>query len=587
MCFEVKVVSLHKIFNTMNKTFFIVVVAMFCAVLGCQRKEISQLDILEHFVDVNPDSVYSVLVELQGEAKGYGEHERMHYGLLRLKCQNILDLPFDSKDAINEIVDYYTDNGTYNEALLSRYLMGRSYVVAGNDPMAVECFNKCLSLKAATDEEIDYIQLSKVHSQLDLVYGNQHLIQFQLKELKLAEKCAYFGGDSSLALTYEYLKVHPFYKMGLLDSVICVTESVCKRFLNMGVKDKAAQARYMEFLAYIEKKEFDKAKINMEIFEKESGLFDSMGNVDNGNIMFYYLKGNLYEAFGQLDSAEYQYRRLLEYKEDINNVEGAYKGLLSLYRTLGNCDSIGKYADLYCEINDSVHARSVAEHISKMKAMYDYSEYKQQSEELQMQAEVMKRRTMLVAFIVLLVVVGMVFVIYNYRRKKQTEIDNLLEEYDRTLQTIEDLNDDKQEMLRRHQVELENIRNTLKRKGVPLSDKGHDDSVKAEVLERFREHGDSVGNGYMPITAEEWHSLLVEMTNNDSGFMLFLRKSNLSENEKRVAVLIRLQFKDFQIKRILDAYGSSLPNYKARINKKLFGEAGAKNLRRLITAYVG
>lgn len=77
--------------------------------------------------------------------------------------------------------------------------------------MAIECFNNCLDLKPSSRTDVDYVQLSKVHSQLDNIYRNQNLVQFELQELKAAENCAKMGGDSLLALTYNYLGQVVFY----------------------------------------------------------------------------------------------------------------------------------------------------------------------------------------------------------------------------------------------------------------------------------------------------------------------------------------------------------------------------------------
>ncbi len=570
----------------MRRIFQIIVLAAFSLLGGCGQKTGMSLESLELSLEDNPDSVFSILQNLRSESENYDEKDKMHYGLLRLKCQNILDLPFDSIDTINTIVDYYANKESYNEALLSMYLKGLSYVVKENEPMAIECFNKCLALKANPNEKVDFIQLSKVHSQLDGIYRNQNIPQFEINELKAAEQCAYKGGDTLLALTYESLLSISVYKQGKMDSVINITQAVRNKYLRLGFKDKAAEVLYMSFIAYLEKKEYDNAKRCLNIYERESGIIDSLGNTMKGREIFYYMKGQLYEAYGQRDSAEYQYRKLLKYGEDINNLEGAYKGLLSIYRFKGNSDSIGKYADLYCEINDTVHARKVAYDISRLKAMYDYTEFKKKSEEMTMQAEATKAR-----FIVTMLCVAILFIVFlsrvrAYRSRKQAEINRLLEDYDRTLQTIEDLNDDKEEMLLRHQNELKDIMNKLESKGISLTDDAPRSFVNDTLMGRLTAYADSVGTNVPPITDKEWQDVFTEMYNNDSEYMLLLREAKLTKKESMVAMLIRLRFKDFQIKRILALYGSSsLPTYKARVNKKLFDDTSAKTLRRLVYAW--
>lgn len=572
----------------MKKSIYILLAMMvFSCVVGCRHKGTSQLDVLESAIGTNPDSAYSVLDSIRKETDGYSEADRMRYGLLRLKCQNILDLPFDSYDSIRAVVDYYASRGSYNETLLSTYLLGRSYKVKGDEPMAVEFFNKCLALEKQDNQDVDYIQLSKVHSQLYDIYRDQGLYELGIKELNSARQCVIIGGDSLLALIYDDIKAQHYYNVGPLDSAIYTSVDVREKYLSLGDKNRAAETIYMAFAAYIKKKEYRKAKYYMDIFERESGVFDSNGNIESGREIFYYLKGQTYEGLGQLDSAEYQYRRLLAYRQDNNNIEAATKGLLSIYRTRGDRDSIGKYADWYCEANDSAHAQLVSEDVARMKAMYDYSEYKQKMEEMRIQAEETKTRVYIIVFIFACLLFCLIYAVVLYRSRKEAEINRLLAEYDRTLQTIEDLHDDKEEMLRCHQTELEKIRNDLKTRGVSLSDENGRYVIDDDIIRRFDDYGESTSDSTEPITTHDWQDLFVETTKCDSRFMLLLRESGLSENERKVAVLIRLHFKDYQIKRILDMYGSSLPNFKARINKKLFNQSGAKTLRRLIYACCG
>lgn len=563
----------------------LLIVSVFSAMAGCQQKKVSYLDELEEIVTTNPDSAYTLLESDREEAKKYTRTDKMRYGLLRLKCQNVLDLPFDSQDSIKIIVDYYSANGSYNEKLLSTYLLGRSYMEKGDDPLAVECFNKCLAFKTNSGKDVDYVQLSKVHSQLYEIFRNQKLHELGLNELNAAKQCAILGADSLLALVYDDLKAQPYYNIGMLDSAINVSITVRDKYLSIGNKKRAAESIYMAFISYIKKKEYDKANYYMDIFERESGAFDSIGNIEPGREIFYYMKGQIYEGLGRLDSAEFQYRRLLAYKQDNNNIEAATKGLLSVYRTRGDRDSIGKYADWYCEANDSAHAQLVSEDVARLKTMHDYSEYKRKSEEMRVEAEKTKRNTMAAVAVAALVLCFLMYRIYLYRKRKQAETERLLEEYDRTLQIIEELNGDKEEMMRSHQAELESIKNSLTAKGVEVTDDKNVVTINKELLRKFADCASVVNGKSRTISSEDWYNLFMEMSNTDAKFMLLLREANLSDAEKKIAVLIRLHFKDYQIKNLLESHGSSISNFKARINKKLFNQSSAKTLRRQVYAY--
>ncbi len=76
----------------------------------------------------------------------------------------------------------------------------------------------------------------------------------------------------------------------------------------------------------------------MDEFERYSGLFKN-GEIKQERRQYEYSRGMYYEGVGQMDSAEYHYRKVLFYGYPF---EG-YKGLLSLYSKKGMTDS-----GLYC-----------------------------------------------------------------------------------------------------------------------------------------------------------------------------------------------------------------------------------------------
>lgn len=566
-----------------NLLFSLSILIVLSGVLGCQRIFPSQLDLLGTYLEDKPDSVYFILEELKEESEGFKTEYKMKYGLLRLQCQNSLDIPFDSIDTAVAIAEYYKVNGTYNQALLSLYLLGRAYMERGDEPMAAELFNECLSLKPSPDDEVDYIKLSKVHSQLDNIYSNQNLIQYEINELDLAKDCALKGGDTLLALNYELLKTNAFYKFGQEDSVLDIAKKVYDGYFMLGQKDKGAEALYMAICVYLDQQKYVQAKQCIDIFESQSHAVDRMDEVSSGWEIYHRVKGDYYYGVGRIDSAEYQYRKLLKYVDDINCKEGAYGGLLSIYRTLDIPDSIGKYATLYCIANDSLHAHSLASEVARIQSIYNYSDYKRKAEEMKLRAAENKQRNTVLIFCIFFIILLGLFYILSYRKNKQYEIERLLDEYERTQQVIEGLKGDKEELIRIHKEELKEIENRMSRKGLLVSD-AKDSPVRLSLKSKFIMVGDNHAM-IEPISTEDWHDLFLDMSNNDYNYMLFLRKSNLSEKEQKIAVLIRLRFADYQIKNILDSYGSDISNYKDRINMKLFKESGTRTLRQWIYNY--
>lgn len=82
-----------------------------------------------------------------------------------------------------------------------------------------------------------------------------------------------------------------------------------------------------------------------------------------GTEYFYNYLGWYYIDVGQLDSALYCYRKLLNYPSDIENLEAGYKGLMSIYSHKGMVDSVVKYVRLYADANDTVNFRLSAKEV--------------------------------------------------------------------------------------------------------------------------------------------------------------------------------------------------------------------------------
>lgn len=565
----------------MKKTVF-ALLAVF-VILGCGESTVSsRLDILERFVMMNPDSVYKMLVELENEQDQFAQEDKMHYIILRAQCQNHLDLPFDSLGLLREAADYFYVNGNPNEKLLSRYLLARAYHVEGDIPMALEYYFDCLTEVDTTYKNLDYVQLSKVHSQLADVYHEQKLSQYELNELRQAEKCAFQGNDSSLAALYHELMAKPYDLEGCYDSVLIVSQEAAHMYEAIGMKTASARALEESVFPYIQQKKYTEAKRCMDFYEKESGDVDENGNVLTDAKIYYHKKGLYYLGINKTDSADYFFHKLIAENSDLNDREAAYRDLLALYRTVGNKDSIGKYSFLYCEANDSSYKQTIAEDVLRMKSIYDYTRYKTAAAQKEMQTQDFRRKVIYAVFILIIISVCVVFYIIQSNRQRKVEIGCLLAEYNRVKSLIEQIDEDKETLLEKHRRELSEIQESLKQK-VTEYNKDAYDGLDVNVIGKFKYvSGLSPTNHSVSINAEDWQLLRKEMMTHEENFLMFLSRMALSDGEKNVAMLIRLKFSDYEIKRIMDIYGSSLTNYKTKINKKLFNSEGCRTLRHQI-----
>ena len=108
-------------------------------------------------------------------------------------------------------------------------------------------------------------------------------------------------------------------------------------------------------------------------YEKESTFFDKNHELPPSKRQYNYYKGLYYENNHQLDSAEYNYRKVYRPNMSFSDKDPMYRGLLSVFSKRHQADSIAKYARLYCEVNDSSIAKKDQELTAQMAASYNYS----------------------------------------------------------------------------------------------------------------------------------------------------------------------------------------------------------------------
>ena len=129
-----------------------------------------------------------------------------------------------------------------------------------------------------------------------------------------------------------------------------------------------------------------------------------------------------------MDSAELCYRKVYYPNMNYLSATPMYKGLLSVYQTRHETDSIAKYADLYCMSVDSSTILKDRELTAQMAASYNYSLYQKLSQketERVYQAYLLFVIILAVAIILLIVLIWLVKSYKAKQQKKQKEVESL------------------------------------------------------------------------------------------------------------------------------------------------------------------
>lgn len=472
-----------------------------------------------------------------------------------------------------------------NERLKETYYIGLDYLDNGDAPMALDYFQQCLEIAKEPGFD-DMIQLSKVYSQMSRIYHHQKLPEYELDALNNAMNCALAGGDSILALWFEELFIKPYYWMGKKDSVIAITERVSKKYYDMGLDSLGNICQENALLEYIQTGQLDKAKRCIEIYESCSELFDENGDIIDGREIYYYNKGLYFLAIEENDSAEIYFHKLLKYKDDLNDWEATCRGLLMVYRKLNNIDSIGKYAQLYCEANDTVTMKYKSDEIARMHSLYNYNSHRIEAERLSMTVKKQRLLTLLISAIFVFLIVIISMLAYFYRKTNSLKMQNLEALYEEKLQQIDSLSLDNMEqesLISKLLEEAESLKKLIKKEEPNTTNQ--DSEELSALVARFHEAAKDPVNGYAMITSADWQGLFYLFEQKEHRFFESIHQKDLSNLELKVTLLMRLKFVDTEIMALLNSYGSTYSNCKTRINTKLFGTESAKGLRAKITLW--
>ena len=384
-------------------------------------------------------AVAAAIAVVAGGMAAWRHDRAMRAALRDLQAANQADTVFTSDSAAKVLVRYF-DHPWHrpNTRMLAHYLLGRAHADMGEAPQAIEDYQTAVERADTTDDECDFRVLRNVWGQMAEVYDAQDLPEDELKAQQRFNHYSWVIGDTLEALDGLRRLERVYYLKGRRDSILLVDYAARDLLLNYGDTQRAAATLITPSYIYLENGEYDRAKEMIDIVRKEAGIFDADGILKPGKEMFYYTLGLYHEGVGQLDSAEYYYRKLLPAEE----YEAAYKGLLAVYGKLGITDSIAKFAQLYADANDAMHDQLRTDEVHRTQSLYNYNRHLQEAREEQVKAQ----SRLIAIYFTLFIIVGLIALIYflhsrNLRRERKREhaINVLQSKYIKTLKEYENL----------------------------------------------------------------------------------------------------------------------------------------------------
>lgn len=301
--------------------------------------------------------------------------------------------------------------------------------------LALQCYQDAANYADTLSADCNYAQLGRVYAQMGNVFYYQGLYRKQLECQQNAMHYAWIGEDTLAALMSYEQKGYAYLELRDTASAIAVIEDVAKQYMALGFTRYGVIALGGCIRPLIDIGDYDKAKDYINMYEAESGRFDSCGNIEAGHEIYYRSKGLYYLYTNKWDSAEYYFRKELYDGKDYNNQNAAAKGLSELYQRLHQPDSVAKYS-LYAYIMlDSLYAQRTTKEVERMQGIYDYSRHQEIAQQEKEKASDEKaKRQFIIALLLLTVIVAsrIIYSMYEEKRKRQAQYIQNLEELEQT-----------------------------------------------------------------------------------------------------------------------------------------------------------
>ena len=520
--------------------------------------------------------IYIIILLVLSSCVGGGKYTAMRKGLDSINTLNRNDQPFTSA-GVQPYVDYFDDHGTSNEQVLAHYLLGRAYHEHGEAPMALKCYQEATERADTTATDCDYKQLSRVYGQMADIFYYQSLYRHQLIYNKLAEKYAWKGEDTLAALMCYEQESFAYASLGDMDSAIAIIDDVAEKYLEYGYPSYSAVSLGTNIIRLLDKGDYMKAKKNMDIYESQSGYFDSVGNIGTGREIYYKAKGRYYLYIGILDSADYWFRKELRDGRDFDNQHAAAKGLVELYQRLHQSDSVAKYSVYAYAMSDSAYARRTTKEVERMQAMYDYTRHQEIAHKESVRADLANDR-LLISLIVLLTVFLVSSWLYIARKKVIESLKNAETELNEI--SIENLAlkqdaDANRQLITENEKRIKQLEKKLGKYGKLIflgAERMENDLKKSpnyQSLQVFAYKGQKLSESHWDIV----NNLINEYY---PGFYDFIISNMaIDSREYKICLLLRLHFKASEIANMLAVTPPYISKTCTEILESLYGKQGS------------
>lgn len=543
------------------------------------------MDCADSVMVEHPDSALHLLRKLGESTSGCSYSQQMRYRLLLADALNKTDFDMSKDTLVASFLSYYNSKGSKKDKTRANYLMGRVCDSKGDSPNALHYFHKAVEMMDSTGTKEELRMLATVYCQMAKLYGESFLSEPQKEYINKASHIFTLCKDTAMALMIKGELADVYARKGDLASAVVVARNVSDQLVAQDHEAMSAYVRIKEMHYILKLRQIDAAMVAIAKLEHVIRLWPS-----NNHLVTIYncYKAQLLEQKGEEDSAFAYYNQVLPHiKGNVNFAIPTYRGLMTYYGKRGMNVEMQKYAQLYCQANDSslVHNSQIVN--SRIHAQYNYNLAQEAKNKAEQKSSAL---SFALIIIVLCVTIFLLLVYHLYKKRKHMQRIEVEKQNNKFIHLRNDY-DKAQSELNALQTDFETYKkrknNEVKSLLIQLSGYiGNVDTLTEWDNTRRLFNEDSVKALHNQVKRNqvpcnnEIETVILLVQKKLPKFWAFIndptRKLTLQELE--VCVLLRICFAPSEIAIIMNISMQRVTNIKAFINMKLFGVKGARGL---------
>ena len=549
----------------------------------------------EQLLNTKPDSALAVLDDIRESKEDWPHSQQMRYELVYAQAQNKAYVNFTTDSIALELVDYYERHGNANEQMMANYMAGCAYRDLEDALSALKYLNLAVDAVDESDEDCDLNTLMRVYSQMGGLY--QRVAAFENERIAdmHAERLAWQIGDTLSALRLMWAQACCLYDSRNQSQAFMILDSIDMFTRKNGMREQTKILYPMRIDYHLDIKDVKGADSLLREYEYKMGIRPDSPDEEIYDIAHFYRKGR-YDLLIQSPNSAIQmfqrYLHLIENRSFYNGIqhslrEVCYQGLTEAYSLQHQPDSVIKYANLYCQWNDSSTRAKSSEHLLRYQSLYNYTKIQEQA--LKAEQKASRLRVTIILLVILVTTIAIfTWSIYQKRLKKERqkqiatnkEYQLLMHELERAAEDLLLVKTDSERFLKEKDSEIHSLQTSLSMYQGNTLDVEQWNNERTILQCDLVNHLHSLSAQGKVATQDELDGLVTIAQNVFPKFYQTIidDTKGLSYREIITCILIRFKFIPSEIAVLTNNSYQQITNLKSTINKKLFDKKGAKTL---------